>query len=315
MGRGGSPLKVQVAKFLTKKPGTSLVGKQKAYLSAHFSESVMPEAGDISLRIVLLGAGRVGAQLGPALVAAGHRVAAVWSRRSAAADLAARLPGARSTTDLAALPPADLYLLAVPDSAIHDVLTALRLPAGSLVAHTSGAVPLAVFHAFPARRGGIFYPLQTFSPGRELDWSRVPLCIEAADGPGETMLLALARTLSDQVEVVATPQRQALHVAAVFASNFTNHLLGISHALLEEAGLPFGLLGPLIQETVAKGLANPPFAVQTGPAARRDEPTLERHRAALAAHPPWQALYNALTASIQHQLPAVPIPPDTSRKL
>ncbi|MCC2547506.1 DUF2520 domain-containing protein [Hymenobacter sp. BT175] len=276
----------------------------------------MPKAKGASMQIGLLGAGRVGAQLGPALVAAGHRVVAVWSRTPGpAAALAARLPGARSTTVLAELPPADLYLLAVPDAAIGDVLQALHLPAGSLVAHTSGSVPLAVFHAFPGLRGGIFYPLQTFSPGRDLDWARVPLCIEATDESGEATLLAVARTLSDQAELVATPQRQVLHVAAVFASNFTNHLLGISRALLKEAQLPFGLLGPLVEETVAKALTNPPFEVQTGPAARRDEPTLVRHRAALAAYPQWQELYSALTASIQQQLPAAPGPPDASRML
>jgi predicted short-subunit dehydrogenase-like oxidoreductase (DUF2520 family) len=257
-----------------------------------------------ALRIVLLGAGRVASQLGPALAAAGHRVAFVWSRTPAAAGaLAARLPGAQVLPDLApALPPADVYLLAVPDAAVAPLLAAASWPAGALVAHLAGALPLAVFEAQPGVRGGVFYPLQTFSPGRAIDWPTVPLCIEAAEATAEATLLALAGSLSRHVLRLDSAQRLKLHVAAVFANNFTNHLLGIADALLAEAALPPELLAPLVRETVAKALANPPFTVQTGPAVRHDAPTLAAHEAALTAHPAWQALYGQLTASIQAQL-------------
>ncbi len=257
------------------------------------------------LRIVLLGAGRVASQLAPALHQAGHQLAGIWSRTpAAAAKLAAALPGTPVLPGLATLPSADLYLLAVPDAAIPAVLAQTRFPAGALVAHTSGTVPLSVFGANPAVVGGVFYPLQTFSVGRAVDWGTVPLCVEAATPAAEATLLALANTLSSSVQRVGTPQRQAIHVAAVFACNFTNHLLGISHALLKQQQLPLALLAPLLHETVAKALAYPPFAVQTGPAARHDTPTLVWHRAALAAHPAWQQVYNALTDSIQAQNPA-----------
>jgi predicted short-subunit dehydrogenase-like oxidoreductase (DUF2520 family) len=161
-----------------------------------------------------------------------------------------------------------------------------------------------VFEGQPTVQGGVFYPLQTFSPGRVIEWLTVPLCIEAADAAGEATLLALARSLSRQVQLVATDQRQRLHVAAVFASNFTNHLLGISHALVQEANLPFALLEPLLRETVEKALASPPFSVQTGPAARYDAPTLARHQAELAAHSTWLELYKLLSISIQQQTSA-----------
>ena len=257
-----------------------------------------------SLRIGLLGTGRVASHLGPALAAAGHQVAFVWGRTaSAAAALAARLPGARALPSLAPpLPPADVYLLAVPDAAVAPLLATTTWPAGALVAHLAGSLPLSVFEAQPAVRGGVFYPLQTFSPGRAIDWPAVPLCIEAADLAAETTLLALATSLSQQVRRLDSAQRLKLHVAAVFANNFTNHLLGIADALLAEAGLPPALLTPLVRETVAKALAYPPFAVQTGPAVRQDAPTLAAHEAALAAHPAWQYLYARLTASIQAQL-------------
>ena len=257
-----------------------------------------------SLRIGLLGTGRVASHLGPALLAAGHHVAFVWSRTApAAAALAARLPGAQALTTLTPpLPPADVYLLAVPDAAVAPLLAATTWPDGALLAHLAGALPLAVFAAQSGVRGGVFYPLQTFSAGRAIDWPTVPLCIEANDLPAEATLLALARSLSQHVLRLDSAQRLKLHVAAVFANNFTNHLLGIANALLAEADLPAALLAPLVRETVDKALANPPFAVQTGPAVRQDTLTLAAHQAALADHPAWQDLYARLTASIQAQL-------------
>ena len=264
----------------------------------------MQKSSSDILRIGLFGAGRVASQLGPALTAAGHQVAFVWSRTTPAATaLAAQLPGTHVLASLAApLPPADVYLLAVPDAAVGPLLAATAWPSGALVAHLAGALPLAVFATQPAVRGGVFYPLQTFSPGRAITWATVPLCIEATDAPAEGMLLRLAESISQHVLQLSSAQRLKLHVAAVFANNFTNHLLGISDVLLAEAGLPPSLLTPLVRETVDKALVNPPFAVQTGPATRHDAPTLAAHQAALAAHPAWQALYVQLTASIQAQL-------------
>ena len=198
-------------------------------------------------------------------------------------------------------PPADLYLLAVPDAAVHEVLATVAWPAGAQVAHVAGALPLAVFGAAPQVRGGVLYPLQTFSPGRAIAWPTVPLFIEAADANTEAALLALARSLSQHVALLDSAQRLRLHLGAVFASNFTNHLLGVAHALLAEASLDFGLLAPLVRETVSKALAAQPspLAVQTGPAARHDAPTLAAHTAALANHPAWQTLYTELSRSIQ----------------
>jgi predicted short-subunit dehydrogenase-like oxidoreductase (DUF2520 family) len=246
----------------------------------------------------------VASQLGPALLAAGHTVPFVWSRTPAtAAVLVASLPGAVVLTELSSFPLADVYLLAVPDAAVAIVLATASWPAGALVAHVAGALPLQLFEAQPKVRGGVFYPLQTFSPGRAVDWTTVPLCIEAADAEGQATLLALAYSLSERVLLLASSQRLQLHVAAVFANNFPNHLLGIAQALLSEAQLPADLLAPLVRETVDKALAAAsPFTVQTGPAVRHDTPTLAAHRAALAAHSGWQALYEALTASIQTQL-------------
>ena len=253
------------------------------------------------MRIGLFGAGRVATALAPAVVAAAHELVFIASRT---------LPGAGAgllSYPVLPLPlpqpppPADLYLLAVPDAAVPAVLAAVAWPAGALVAHLAGALPIGVFGAAPQVRGGVLYPLQTFSPGRAIDWPTVPLFVEAAEPAGAATLLALAHSLSQRVSLLGSAQRLQLHLGAVFASNFTNHVLGIAHQLLGEAGLDFALLTPLVHETVDKALAAQPspFAVQTGPAARHDAPTLAAHAAALAAHPTWRALYAQLTQSIQ----------------
>ncbi|TGD83346.1 Rossmann-like and DUF2520 domain-containing protein [Hymenobacter wooponensis] len=262
----------------------------------------MSEKELLSHRIVLLGAGRVAQHLGPALFRAGYQVVHVWSRTNAtAAALAKQLPGATASIDLTQLPVADIYIVAVSDAAVPAVLTAAHFPAEALVVHTAGALPLSVFGKWPTIRGGVLYPVQTFSPGRAIEWQTVPLCVEAADTVSEATLLGLANTLSADVRLVNTTQRLRLHIAAVFACNFTNHLLGISHALLTEDGLPVELLAPLVRETIDKALAEPPFSVQTGPAARHDQPTLTHHEAALEAYPDWQMLYKLLSDSIQRQ--------------
>ena len=256
------------------------------------------------MRIGLFGTGRVATALVPALAAAGHELTFVAGRTPAPTlDLAALSPGSQALALPLAqpLPAADLYLLAVPDAAVPTLLAAVVWPAGALVAHLAGALPVAVFTAVPQVRGGVLYPPQTFSAGRPIDWPAVPLFVEALDADAEAALLALARSLSQRVALLDSAQRLRLHLGAVFASNFTNHVLGIAHQLLAEAGLDFKLLAPLVRETVDKALgAQPgPFAVQTGPAARHDAPTLAAHAAALVAHPAWQALYTQLTQSIQ----------------
>ena len=265
----------------------------------------MKDSSNSAVRVGLFGAGRVAAALAPALVAAGCPVVFVASRAPGSAQaLAATLPQCPAlplAQALAAPPPADVYLLAVPDAAVPALAAAGAWPAGAVVAHVAGALPLASLGRPGGVGAGVLYPLQTFSPGRAIDWAAVPLFVEATDPAAEATLLALAHRLSRRVALLGSAQRLRLHLGAVWASNFTNHLLGVAQAVLAEAGLPFELLHPLVHETVAKALAARPsaFGVQTGPAVRHDVPTLAAHAAALAAHPAWQELYAGLTASIQ----------------
>jgi predicted short-subunit dehydrogenase-like oxidoreductase (DUF2520 family) len=197
---------------------------------------------------------------------------------------------------------ANIFIIAVPDDIVPEIAQNAAFPPDATVCHTSGTLPLTVLKRFPKR--GVFYPLQTFTKGRPLDLSAVPFCIEAADAGTEKQLSTLARSVSRSVHLMDSEQRKALHLGAVFAGNFTNHLLALSKRIAEENNLAFDLLKPLVAETVAKALAaQDPATVQTGPAVRRDEQTIKRHLQALRKHALWRKIYRLLTESIQADLP------------
>ena len=169
---------------------------------------------------------------------------------------------------------ADLYLIAVSDSAVEEVSARLRTPPGATVAHTSGGLGIDSLRCVAADRA-VCYPLQTFSAGRSIDFRTVPLFIEyTTDRAGRTVR-DFAEALSDCVREADSARRGRLHAAAVFACNFSNHLYAIAGRLLEKEGLDFGILGPLVLETAAKAVATDnPAAVQTGPAVRGDTVTM-----------------------------------------
>jgi len=201
-------------------------------------------------------------------------------------------------------PDADWLLLAVRDDTIGEVAAALApyVPQ-ALATHTSGATPGTVL-APHFQRFGVFYPLQSFSREREPDWSTIPLCVDAAAPADLLFLQEMAGKLGMRAWPVNDEQRAALHVAAVFANNFVNHCYTIAEQLLAEKGLPFELLHPLMRETLAKALAYSPAQMQTGPARRGDQATLERHLALLAQHTDWQTVYAALSESIRNVGPS-----------
>ena len=242
--------------------------------------------------------------LAPALERAGHHVVAVVSRHlRSAKKLAYRLQWAEPGTSLDfSGTAADVVVLAVADKALGEVVREATFPSASLVVHTSGTQPLAVLAEADLVRGiGVLYPLQTFSKAKPVDIRTVPFCVEGGDFVSQEQVERLARSLSEQVQVVSSAERKVLHLAAVFACNFTNHLLGIGFELLQNTGLPPHLLHPLIRETVDKALAFPPFSVQTGPAVRGDEETMAEHLRLLSSAPGYQQLYRLLSERIQRQ--------------
>ncbi|MEZ4988364.1 MAG: DUF2520 domain-containing protein [Saprospiraceae bacterium] len=250
--------------------------------------------------IVLIGAGHVAVHLGKHLHQCGAHVAAVWSRQPEnAMELAASI-GCPAVTDWASLPTAaDLYVMAVPDNAIDTVAAALQavLPPTAWVVHTSGATPSEVLSPY-FQRYGVFYPLQTFTRQRDIDFAQVPLCVLSNREEDEAVLLQLAKETVLHAHKVSDEQRAWLHVAAVFVNNFTNHLQYIAHELVDAKQLPGEILQPLLRETIAKLETLTPTEAQTGPAIRGDSTTIDRHLAMLAPFPRYQEVYELLTNGI-----------------
>lgn len=253
--------------------------------------------------IVIIGSGRIAWHLGKRLKSKGLPIAQVLSRTAEHAQPLATALGAEWSDDWAQLrPDADWLLLAVRDDAIGEVAAALAPHApAALATHTSGATPSTVL-APHFGRYGVFYPLQSFSMERVPVWSKIPFCVDASDEDGLLFLKKTAKIIGNLVYRVNDAQRAQLHVAAVFANNFANHCFAIAEKLLDEQDLPFEMLHPLMEETLAKALQDSPERMQTGPAVRGDEDTMRRHLDLLEKHPAWQALYARLSESIRGQM-------------
>lgn len=197
-------------------------------------------------------------------------------------------------TDYQDLVKVDLVLIAVTDTAIADVSAQIPFE-NQLVAHTSGSVPMHDLDSKNHR--GVFYPLQTFTKGKEIDFTSIPLCLEAEQEEDYSVLELAAKAITNVTYLVNSEQRKALHVAAVFVCNFVNHLYQIGNDLCAEHHLDFDLLKPLIQETAAKVMTLSPREAQTGPARRQDSTTINAHLNYLNdTHQ--KELYTLLTKSI-----------------
>ena len=249
------------------------------------------------MKIVMLGSGNVATHLGKALVDAGHNVLQVWSRRLVHATQLAEALNATAIDQLDQVnSSADLYLISVVDDAIVSVLEKLTAIKGPLV-HTSGSTSIQVFEPY-AEAYGVFYPLQTFSKEVPIKLNNTPILIEASDNGVRTVLHELASSISTNVQYCTSEQRITLHVAGVFACNFTNHLYAIAQQLLEDKGLDFDLIRPLILETAQKVQVNLPSDVQTGPAVREDQLTLESHFEQLVNQRDFLRIYMLLSKNI-----------------
>lgn len=250
------------------------------------------------MKIVLLGSGNVAFHLSKVLIQAGYPVIQVWSRNpDHAIELALEI-GADSITEIASIhPETDIVIIAVNDDGIKNVISQIPNNPNLLILHTSGTTPLSVLEKYSSNCG-VLYPLQTFSKTVEVDFKSVPLCIEGSNIEALNQIRDIAQQLSKNVSEVNSQQRALLHISAVFACNFTNHFYSIAQQILENNGLNFDLLRPLIQETTDKVMSNKPSEVQTGPAKRNDEQTIQKHLAILQTQSNWQELYEKLSQDI-----------------
>lgn len=247
------------------------------------------------LSTVIIGAGNVATHLAHAL-AERCRIAQIYSRTASnAASLAQSIGCPNYTADLSCIiPDADLYIIAVKDDAIEEVVTAIP-DNGALWLHTSGSKPISVF-AGRRSQYGVIYPMQSFVKQIPVDFSQVPFFIEGSDETATALSEQLALALSDNVYHADSETRCRLHIAAVLCCNFTNHLWALADDVLKPAGIPFDVMLPLIRTSVDKLSHVAPAQAQTGPAIRRDYEILSKHLAMLSGDT--HTIYDILSQSI-----------------
>lgn len=221
----------------------------------------------------------------------------VCARNATAARILAKRCGCAYAPLGGKILPADLYILAVSDPAVPQLSATLKLK-GGVVAHTAGSLPMGEISPHNPNRA-VIYPLQTFSRGRRITFSKVPLLIEGANAASLECVREVALALSEDVREVNSAHRARIHLAAVFASNFANHMYALGEELIREAGGDFDLLRPLIKETALKAASSDsPAKVQTGPAVRNDYKAKTRHAEMLAKHAEIKNIYISISNSI-----------------
>jgi predicted short-subunit dehydrogenase-like oxidoreductase (DUF2520 family) len=234
------------------------------------------------MKIVLIGRGRLATNLEHALLSAGHEVASINSRT------------------LEALPlEADVYIVAVKDAALADVIRAATKGRESqLFVHTAGSMPMDIFMGLTVHYG-VFYPMQTFSKERLVDFNDISVFLETNDAVSMERLKMLSTTLTTHIYELDSEGRKHLHLAAVFACNFVNHCYALSAEVLTAKGLPFSVMLPLVDETAQKVHELSPREAQTGPAVRGDQNVMQMQANMLAGNPAVKQIYEALSNDIQ----------------
>ena len=259
------------------------------------------------MRISLIGAGRVATHLGRVLLKRGHEIVQVYSRDVNHAEALASGISADAVSEIAQLNTyIDLAIIAVSDQAISQVIEQLSNVLNDvLIVHTSGSTNLSVLTQYHSR-SGVFYPLQTFSFERDVDWANTPLFIEASSEQGSQLLNTLAGQISQRVYLYSSEQRLSLHLAAVFACNFSNYCYDMAKQVVDAKQVDFSLLYPLILETAKKATEHDPRQVQTGPAIRGDQNILNMHQQMLvdSGREDLQQCYQMMSEQISKRQPS-----------
>lgn len=251
----------------------------------------------MSLKIVFIGAGNLATHLSKRLKQQGFNILQVYSRTQKSAKELAKKIDAEYTNSLNNISrEADIYVVALKDSVYEEALSQIDF-SEKLVVHCSGSMPMSALENF-AENIGVIYPLQTFSKNREVDFSEIPIFVEANSKKNEKQLIEIANKISGSVSVLNSEKRLFLHIAAVFACNFVNHFYARASEVLSEKNIPFAVLKPLIMETAQKVQEMDPATAQTGPAVRFDENVINKHLEALEFDFETRELYNSISKSI-----------------
>lgn len=250
--------------------------------------------------VSFIGSGNLAWHLAPALDNSDFPVQEVYSRNPAhaallverlyQADVKASLDFSTSTSRI--------FIIATLDEAIEEIVQEIILPEEAILIHTSGSQPITVLGYAATQHLGVFYPLQTFSKDKKIEFKEIPIFIESADPTTEKILRAMGDSLGGNVIPITSFDRKALHVAAVFASNFTNHMLLVAQDIMIENKLSYDWLKPLIAEMINKSLSIGPENAQTGPARRGDLEILDKHTEFLQENPSNAELYRIISQHI-----------------
>ena len=253
----------------------------------------------IEYKISFAGAGKVAGVLCLELYRSGHHIQQIVSEGEKSARELAGKCNARWSNDLEFPDSSEIIMVSVQDHHLAEVLKRIRCGKSTIIAHTAGSFGLEVF---PERlkKTAVFYPLQTFSGGRPADLKGVPVFIESSDGHTDSIMKNLVKSIGGSAYSSDTRHREFLHIAAVFVSNFTNYILTAGKELSDQSGFPFEVLKPLIFETMERALDAGPENSQTGPAARDDKNTIEKHLDLLSFSPELKNIYAEITRSIIH---------------
>lgn len=248
--------------------------------------------------ITIIGSGNVASHLAKAFYQSGIIIQGVYSRTYNNAVKLANQVQSKALNNLEEISDnSDLIILAVPDIAIKDVARQLSVKQ-SFVVHVSGSTPIEALKPF-FKNYGVFYPLQTFTKDRPLDYSKIPVCIEANNQENTLKLQNLAINFTEDVRFTNNHERLVIHLSAVYASNFVNYMNVIASDLLQRENISRDILFPLIRETMNKLIKNEPRNVQTGPAVRGDHGTLQKHVEILSTDLENQKIYRVLSEEIQ----------------
>jgi predicted short-subunit dehydrogenase-like oxidoreductase (DUF2520 family) len=250
------------------------------------------------MRVSFIGSGNVATQLAQACLRAHISIINIYSRKFGNAQSLAQKCNAEPALNISDLvTDIDLLILAVNDDALPELATQLKnFPCP--VVHTAGSVPMSIIYT-DVHPYGVLYPLQTISLHKELNIQKLPFFVEASDERLLKTLEQLVNQLGAQFLQANSEQRLYMHIAAVFACNFSNYMYSIAHKISEQHQIPFESLVPLILETAEKLKTMKPLEAQTGPAKRNDEQTMQKHKQALSMEPQWLELYTLISEGIK----------------
>jgi predicted short-subunit dehydrogenase-like oxidoreductase (DUF2520 family) len=248
--------------------------------------------------ISIIGAGNVGTHLGKAFLKAGFNIKEVWSHQQKNAALLADLLQAKTCLEVGKISTdVDLILISVKDDHLEEVIRELP-PNVSSIVHTSGSLEMKLLDG-KAKNTGVFYPLQSFNKTEEVDFTNLPICIEASNDNFSDQLFELGNRISGHVEYINSTQRAYLHIAAVFANNFGNYIFSVAYELAAKKNISFQLLLPLIRNTALRLGSEDPFIKQTGPAKRNDLKLIQKHMELLKDDPEAKEMYEFISEKIK----------------